>query len=225
MNVTTEINNKIQSMGGSGSSNPTYLSSNKSLLFAGGANSINTAPSQRVTAIPLQLNFSDSVGLFGSENKFVKIDLQIQSSSTVFANIEFPENTYFPVWTFADEALVNDYYTAVFDYLQDPVTVNTYAPAIVTGGLSDYSRPMVSIDLNNLKTGNKFIDAWLEVTLYGKDKQPVDGDFLYTDIDSYFYIGFHARNTRRLPYNVDLKVGIEYLEYNLMTEAQRRLVR
>ena len=34
MDVTTEINNKIQSMGGSGSSNLTYLASNKSLLFA-----------------------------------------------------------------------------------------------------------------------------------------------------------------------------------------------
>ena len=225
MNVTTEINNKIQSMGGSGCSNPTYLSSNKSLLFASGANSINTAPSQKVTAIPVQLNFSDSVGLFGSENRFIKVDLQIQSSSTVFANIEFPENTYFPVWTFNDESLVNDFYTAEFDYLLDPTTVNTYAPAIVTGGLSDYSRPMVSIDLTNLKTGNKFIDAWLDVTLYGKDKQPVDGDFLFTDIDSYFYIGFHARNTRRLAYNVDLKVGVEYLEYNNMTAAQRKLVR
>ena len=225
MNVTTEINNKIQSMGGSGSSNPAYLSANKSLLFAGGANNINTAPSQRVTAIPVQLNFSDSVGLFGAENRFVKIDLQIQSSSTIFANIDFPENSYFPVWTLADESLVNDYYTAVFDYLQDLETVNTYAPALVSGDLSTYNRPIVSIDLTNLKTGNKFIDAWLEVTLYGKDKQPVDGDFLYTDIDSYFYIGFHARNTRRLPYKVDLKVGVEYLEYNNMTDAQRRLVR
>ena len=225
MNVTTEINNKIQMMGGSGCSNPAYLSSNKSLLFASGANNINTAPSQRVTAIPVQLNFSDSVGLFGAENSFVKVDLNIQSSSTVFANVDFPENTYFPVWTFNDETLVNDFYTAEFDFLLDPLTVNDYAPALVSGGLSDYIRPMVSIDLTNLKTGNKFIDAWLDVTLYGKDKQPVDGDFLYTDIDSYFYIGFHARNTRRLAYNVDLKVGVEYLEYSNMTAAQRRLVR
>jgi len=96
MNVTTEINNKIQSMGGSGSSNPTYLSSNKSLLFANGANNINTAPSQRVTAIPSQLNFSDSVGLFGAENTFVKVDLQIQSAIAVFANIDFPENSLLP---------------------------------------------------------------------------------------------------------------------------------
>ena len=225
MNVTTEINNKIQSMGGSGCSNPTYLSSNKSLLFANGANNINTAPSQRVTAIPTQLKFSDSVGLFGSENTFVKVDLQIQSSISVFANIEFPENTYFPVWTLDDQTLVNDFYTAEFDYFTDKVTVDGYAPASITATLSEYSRPMVSIDLNNLKTGNKFIDAWLEVTLYGKDKQAVDGDYLYTDIDSYFYVGFHARNTRRLAYNVDLKVGVEYIDYDDMTAAQRRLIR
>jgi hypothetical protein len=225
MDVTTEINNKIQSMGGSGSSNLSYLSSNKSLLFAGGANNINSAPSQKVTAIPVLLNFSDSVGLFGSENRFIKIDLNIQSSTNVFANVEFPENTYFPVWTFGETDLINDFYTAKFDYLLDPATVNTYLPALVSGGLSEYSRPMVSIDLTNLKTGNKFIDAWFDVTLYGKDKQPVDGDYLYTDIISYFYIGFHARNTRRLAYNVDLKVGIEFLEYSSMTEAQRKLIR
>jgi hypothetical protein len=81
------------------------------------------------------------------------------------------------------------------------------------------------VDLTNLKTGNKYIDAWFDVTLYGKDKQPVEGDFLYTPTNSYFYLGFHARNTRRLPYNVDLKVGVEYLEYSDMTEAQRKLIR
>ena len=212
-------------MGGSGSSNLSYLSSNKALLFAGGANNINTAPSQRVTAIPVQLNFADSVGLFGSENRFIKIDLKIQSASSVFANIEFPENTYFPVWTLEDVTLVNDFTTAEFNYLLDPATVNSYAPASVTGNLSEYNRPMVSIDLNNVKTGNKFVDAWFDVELYGKDKQMVDGDFLYTDIDGCFYIGFHARNTRRLPYNVNLKVGVEYLEYSDMTEAQRKLIR
>ena len=225
MNVTTEINNKIQSMGGSGSSNLTYLSSNKSLLFAGGANNINTAPSQMVTAIPSQLNFSDSVGLFGSENKYIKIDLKIRSSISVFANIEFPENTYFPVWTSEDVNLVNDFYTADFDYFLDLASVNSYAPALVSSDLSSYARPIISVDLKNLKTGNKFIDAWFDVELYGKDKRPVDGDFLYTDIDSYFYVGFHARNTRRLPYNVDLKVGVEYIDYSQLTDAQRKLLR
>jgi hypothetical protein len=225
MNVTTEINNKIQMMGGSGSSNLTYLSSNKSLLFAGGSNSINTAPSQTVTAIPVQLKFDDSVGLFGSENKFIKIDLNIQSSSTVFANVQFPENTYLPVWTFEETELENDYYTAEFDFFTDQSTVNTYKPALVSSGLSEYSRPMVSIELRNLKTGNKFIDSWLDVVLYGKDKQPVAEDYLYTDVDSHLYVGFHARNTRRLPYNVDLLVGIEFLEYSTMTLEQRELIR
>lgn len=225
MDVTTEINKKIQSMGGSGSSDPSYLSSDKALIFAGGANNINTAPSQRVTAIPLRLNFSDSVGLFGAENSFIKVELDILSSINLFANIDLPENTYYPVWTFEEVELVNNYETAVFDYLNDVVTQNTYLPVKLSGELSEYDRPIVSVQLSNIKTGNKFIDAWFEPVLYGKDKERVEGDFLYTDIKSYFYVGFHARNTRRLPYNVDVSVGVEYLEYRNMTEAQRKLLR
>lgn len=225
MDVTTEINNKIQIMGGSGSSAPAYLASNKSLLFARGANSINTAPSQRVTAIPLQLNFSDAVGLFGSENTFVKVELDIQSSVNLFANVETPENTYYPVWTFEETELVNNYETAVFDYLKDLVTENTYLPVRLSGELSEYDRPIVSVQLSNIKTGNRFVDAWLEPVLYGKDKKRAEQDLLYTDIKSYFYVGFHARNTRRLPYNVNVNIGVEYLEYRNMTEAQRKLLR
>ena len=40
MNVTAEINKKITQYGGSGSSRDNYLSSNKSLNFAGGSNNI-----------------------------------------------------------------------------------------------------------------------------------------------------------------------------------------
>ena len=41
----------------------------------------------------------------------------------------------------------------------------------------------------------------------------------------FFYIGFHARNTKRLPYNVNLKVGGEFIsEYDLTPEERRYLV-
>ena len=58
------------------------------------------------------------------------------------------------------------------------------------------------VELKNLKTGNKYIDAWLDVRLYNQyyDEHPYD--IMYVKQKEPFYIGFHARNTRRLPYNV-----------------------
>ena len=119
MNVTAEINKNITQYGGSGSSREDYLSSNKSLNFAGGSNNINSAPAQIITAIPQFLSIEDEVGLFGSENIFMQIDLKVLSSSTIFINIDYAENDYFPVWTLNDKEIVNDYQTALFDFTLD----------------------------------------------------------------------------------------------------------
>ena len=62
----------------------------------------------------------------------------------------------------------------------------------------------------------------MDVQLYGPDKRPTEEDKIYTDLIIDVYIGFHARNTKRLPYNVRIEVGVEYLEYADMTNAQRR---
>ena len=222
MNVTTEINTKRSSMGGSGSSRQEYLSSNKSLNLSTAGNSINTAKPQLVTAIPVAVSMQDSVGLFGAENRFIKLDLDVQSSSSVFANIDQPENTYFPVWTTDETGVENDFFTADMNFLLDPITVNDFAPALVSGDLSQYNRPVISVELFNLKTGNRFVDNWMDVQLYGRNKQPTEQDKIYTDIGSDVYIGFHARNTKRLPYNIRIEIGVEYLEYAEMTNAQRR---
>ena len=222
MNVTTEINTKRSSMGGSGSSRQEYLSSNKSLNLSTAGNSINTAPSQLVTAIPVAVSMQDSVGLFGAENRYIKLNLDIQGSSTVFANIDQPENSYFPVWTFDEVGVENDFFTADMNFLLDSNTVNDFQPAKVSGDLSQYNRPVISVELFNLKTGNRFVDNWMDVQLYGPNKRPTEEDKIYTDLGSDVYIGFHARNTKRLPYNVRIEVGVEYLEYADMTNAQRR---
>ena len=113
-------------MGGSGSSRQEYLSSNKSLNLSTAGNSINTAPSQLVTAIPVAVSMKDSVGLFGAENRYVKLNLDIQGSSTVFANIDQPENSYFPVWTFDEVGVENDFFTADMNFLLDSIQSMTF---------------------------------------------------------------------------------------------------
>lgn len=222
MNVTTEINNKRNSMGGGGSSRQDYLSASKSLNLSSAGNNINTAQPRLVTAIPQSLSMKDSVGLFGPENKFFRLDIDIQGQITVFANIPTPENTYIPVWTFDEEGFENDFYTAEMDFSLDRSNVNDFEPAQATGELSKYNRPVVSVELINLKTGNRFVDNWLDVQLYGRDRQPIEYDRIYTDINSDVYIGFHARNTKRLPYNVTVIIGEEYLDYASLTNEQRR---
>ena len=222
MNVTTEINTKRNSMGGSGSSRQEYLSPNKSLNLSTAGNSINTAKPQLATAIPVEIKMQDSVGLFGAENRYIKLDLDIQSSSSVFDNIEVPENTYFPVWTFNENGVENDYFTAEMNFLLDLASNNGFQQATVSGDLSQYQRPVISVELFNLKTGNKYVDNWLDIQLYGPNKQPTETDKIYTDLGSDIYIGFHARNTKRLPYNIRIEIGVEYVEFAEMTNAQQR---
>ena len=223
MDVTQSIERAILNMGGSGTTNPTYAASSKSLNYAKDKNTIQNAATERVTAIPYVLNYKDTVGLFGAENIFVKVQLNIQSATSAFTNVNVPENTYYPVWTFFEEGIENFYATAVFDFALDRTTVNDYEPAKISNDLSAFNKPYVRVDLTNLKTGNKFIDTWFDVRIYTKDREEYPYDTIYLGINDYIYLGFHARNTRRLPYNVQLEIGNEYLEYYDLTAEQKRL--
>ena len=223
MDVTKEVNRSINLMGGSGGTNPASYAASKSLNYAKSRNSLLNAAEEKVTAIPYTLNYKDSVGLFGAENVFVKVQLNIQSARSAFTNIQTPENDYMSVWTFPETELVNFYETGEFDFGQDFSPVNTYDPATISNDLSAYQIPYVRVDLANLKTGNKYVDSWFDARIYTKDRKEYEYDTIYMGINDYFYLGFHARNTRRLPYNVEVTIGDEYLEFYDMTDAQRRM--
>jgi hypothetical protein len=83
---------------------------------------------------------------------------------------------------------------------------------------------LLSIDLKNLKTGNTYIDSWLDVRLYTADREEHPYDRMYIRENDFFYIGFHARNTRRLPYNVDCLVGDVYVREDSLTDDERRYI-
>lgn len=89
-----------------------------------------------------------------------------------------------------------------------PVCRNAYEPAqlsadIIPAANSKYYK----IELKNLKTGNIYIDSWLDVRLYNKYREEHPYDIMYIKQNEMFYIGFHARNTKRLPYNVVCSVA------------------
>jgi hypothetical protein len=158
------------------------------------------------------------VGLFGAENVFVKVDLNIKDTG----NLCFEE----PGWqclkmTLGAFPVVNTYYTAVMDTGKDLTTVNTYEPAQIVNSLANINNPYVGVSLANLKTGNKYIDAWFDVRLYTKAREEHPYDEMYLPPSDYFYIGFHARNTKRLPYNVECLIGTGYKPKN---EVDPRLI-
>ena len=160
--------------------------------------------------------------MFGTENVFIKLQLNVISSTSLFSNITTIENDYLPVWTFFENTVVNTYESGVLDFATIEGTVNTYESAEINNDLSVFANLYVRVDLKNLKTGNKYIDSWFDVRIYTRDKQEFPYDTIYLNRNDYIYLGFHARNTKRLPYNVEVDIGNEYLEYDDLTSAQKK---
>ena len=208
MDVSEEILQNHLIYGASDYTNPRTLSASKSLNFAKGA-SIQNPIKENLTILPFTFNYRDSVGLFGTENCFIRVDVRIDPS-VALACIE---EKY---WECALITNVNDigdvyYNQAVIDLRADQDTVNDYEPSKLLAnslpkGIYD---AYASVDLENLKTGNKYIDSWLDVRLYNKTRQPIASNHTYVKYNDFFYIGFHARNTRELPYNVKVTIGNE----------------
>lgn len=207
MDVTPATLKTIISMGGSGSPRYNYLSANRSLNFASDSNSLTTAATQRITALPFRTEYKDTVGLFGSENYFIRVDLDIQNQAGSGNIVLFG---YLPAAidnSYSGDGL-DTYDDPVIDYDRDLEIVNTYLPAVIDNSIGNQGfRPLLSIALNNIGTGNKFIDSWLDCRLYTSDRKEHPYDLLYISPDDHFYIGVHARNTKRLPYDIELLVG------------------
>jgi hypothetical protein len=221
--VTPQIQKTHLIYGSSDYTNPAYSSANKSLNYATGG-SITSPERDQVKIIPYTINYQDTVGLFGKENHFIRIDVNIDKN---YAFACFEE----PGWECAritqdDYDVLNTYRTADIDPLQDLQTVNTYDPAAISQNkLGTKSDAYISVDLENLKTGNKYIDSWFDVRLYTKDRMEHPYNKMYVRIKDFFYIGFHARNTKRLPYNVKCVIGQEYLSGLEVGDRRYRNVR
>lgn len=226
VSVTQEQNKSRQTYGGGGRSNPAYLAASKNLNFAIGSNSIINARSERITAIPYVSNYKDTVGLFGAENIFIKVDLNIQNTNRVFDSQEILNGDYYETNTLdISDPGAPFWESATFNFQQDLLIENDYESAEINTQFEFVPNGVVRVDLENLKTGNRFIDSWFDVRLYTKDRQQYAYDTMYIGVNEYFYIGFHARNTKRLPYNVRMTVGSEIVSsYDLTSEQRQYLV-
>jgi hypothetical protein len=221
MNVTDQVIKIHQTYGASDNTNPTYYSTNKSLNYAKSSNSLMNARQENLTVIPYEINYKDTVGLFGTENIFVKLQLDIQNSLSLVNGIEI--NDYVDAVLLSKDDSDIFYESVVTDYARDLETVNTYEPALISNeGLDFVPNAHVAVNLANLKTGNKYTDAWFDTTLYTPDRRPWEYDRIIVPIKSYIYVGFHARNTKRLPYNVSLTVDNKLINPNELSKEERR---
>lgn len=217
MDVTTQILNDHRLYGSSDNTDPAGLVGSKSLNYAKGA-TLQRPALENVSVVPRRIKYQDKVGLFGVENVYIRVDLNIKDTG----NLCFEE----PGWqclkmTMGAFPVVNTYLTAVIDPDKDLITENTYEPAQIVNSLAKINSPMVGVMLDNKKTGNKYDDVWFDVQLYNKAREMHPYTEMYLPPTDYFYIGFHARNQRRLPYNVELIVGTGYKSQN---EVDPRLV-
>ena len=208
MDVTAEILRNNQIYGASDYTGAHTLSASRSLNYASGP-SITRPAVENLSVIPFTFKYQDAVGLFGAENHFVRINVKVDRD---FSKKCFEEQ----YWECAEiDSLAEDteiyYEAATIDRTKDLTIVNDYEPADIKlqQEIPLIYDPYISVDLKNLKVNNKYIDDWLDVRLYTKDREEHAGDHMYVRLNDFFYIGFHARNTRRLPYNVELTVGEE----------------
>jgi hypothetical protein len=206
MDVTEEILRNHLIYGASDNTAPHTLSASKSLNYANGA-SIQKPIQERVTVVPRLLNYKDEVGLFGAENCFIKVTVDVPLDFTLKC---FEE----PFWECAkispeEPGYTDNYEMAIIDYTKDLYEENDYWPARLKFSYRINTDGFVSVDLTNLKTGNIYVDDWLDVRLYTSERMEHPYNKMYVRLHDFFYIGFHARNTRRLPYNVDCLIGNE----------------
>ena len=74
--VTSQILKTHQIYGASDNTNPAYASADRSLNYAVGG-SIHRPEMDKVSIIPYTINYRDTVGLFGKENHFVRVNVNI----------------------------------------------------------------------------------------------------------------------------------------------------
>ena len=229
INVTDQIQLYHQLYGGSDSTQANGLAASKSLNYAP-APTLQQAQRVSTTVYPFTFKLVGQVGLQGAENYYVRVDVDLITP----LDAEFEEDGWEPADVqYGSPTTINTYESEVVDFNADPpppeppegecvgyvnpnfpgvFQFNCYQAAVFTNPVPKFWDPMVSVDLTNIGVGNIYIDNWLDTMLYTRDKKMWGYDKMYIRPRDHFYIGVHARNTRQLPYNVEVTIGTEYKE-------------
>ena len=146
MDVTDEYLKHVAHYGGSESMRKEYYAAQKTLNY-GTAGTIDKADNLTVISAPQTINYKDDIGLFGLENYYLKVFIDMDPN---------------------------------------------------VGWL---------VSLENNQAGNKYESVWLDISLLDSNRKTAAD--LKVKGGEYFYVGVHSRNTRRLPYDFDIKIEID----------------
>ena len=80
---------------------------------------------------------------------------------------------------------------------------------------------MTSVELKNLGVGNKYVDNYIDIALYDRNKKRISPSYVITKGTDEFYIGVHARKTKRMPYKFQCEIGTLYTEYSDLSDEMR----
>ena len=219
--ITNQINDARNVYGGSDLTDPKYTAASRSLNLSAASNSIINAQGPTITTVPFTLEYQDSIGLFGAENYYVKINLDIIDTGNTYTVV----NDYAGMSTSNDVALFNTYLTAFEDDTQDLGPVNDFEPAVRGAGFADLVEPIVSLQIINDGTGNIYNDWHLDARLYNSNREEITDEEHLIDSKGEFYLGIHARNSRRLPYKVRVVIGeTDKLRSELTPEEDREIL-
>ena len=219
MDVTNEIRKNHLIYGASDYTASHRHASGRSLNYAAGP-SITRPAHQNVTIAPYNIRMESSVGLFGAENYFLKVNLDILN---IAPGACYEEEFWLCGFVDYGDEIIDGYYEPGLVTDIDITYTDTYVQAEITEDTLPFQKgqdAFLSVDLNNLKTGNIYNDDWLDVRLYTADREEHPFDKMYIKDNNYFYIGIHARNTRRLNFDVSCVIGKEYLPYEAIEEKQ-----
>ena len=235
VDITDQIIRYHQLYGGSDNTQQGQLAASKALNYAK-APTMQQAQRLRITSFPFTFDFKGAVGLFGAENAYVRIDLDLD----ILTSPEIEEDDYKPAYIdyvnvppeggYEQEDLIYDqdppppnnteannarnvcagYVTEIINGIPQ-LEYNCFMGALITAGRAPIDNPKVSVVADDIGTGNIYIDNWFEIMLYTRDQKMWGYDKMYVNPRDHFYLGFHARNTRQLPYNVSCTVGDEYI--------------
>lgn len=222
MDVTDEIRRRAETYS-TGTTNPAGLVASRSLQFAKGP-TIDRAVVYRLSAIPQSLVYEDEVGLFGTENQYVRFELNAEN---ILQGVDVEDadgyRTLLQDRSTDMSVAGSDYEESVADdSVQESQAI--YQKAIFTSLFADTRTTLISVDLTNLRTGNKYIDNWVDVRLYDSNKRPLEYDKLYITPIGSFTVGIHARKANRLPFKLKIDIGFEILSVFNVTEDQRRYI-
>ena len=223
MDVTEQYLATLTQYGGSEFTQADSLVGSKSLIYAQGP-SMQRAIEQTVTTIPFEINYQGSIGLMGTENIFFKIILDIKDTGAAINCFEETNWECVRVDINGTDTDVS-YEDAIIDVDAAEGDEPIYAAARFTNELPfTEGDTLIGVQLTNEGTGNIYEDANVDSRLYSKCRFEHGFDDMLVNARGYFYVGIHARNTKRNAYNVKCKVGTAFKRPEELNSDEKKLL-